>query len=268
MEKGPDPLRQMMRAQAREDDRFLRAWHRRARGQRRSAHEQRERRYRVQRRWKRRKRDNKRDYWEALHRDREAVQAGAHAGWLHRLASFYLIKPDKLAEEFANVVDVDAALRAALHNLPMETPTVRALGKGEDRGIPRILLATCLAEVRATETLDAASDDVLAAVKTDLHGYQGVPEDEMKRLETALDRRLFTRNGSAERFLRDYVEPSLAAGEHTHGLHWLRQDDPFTHLRGNLPLEWLHRFPDLEHHARNTLFDLAAQYGTDPPSSR
>ncbi|MGR3433824.1 MAG: hypothetical protein ACU0CO_02860 [Shimia sp.] len=260
-EKGPDPLRRMMRAQARKDDRYLRAWHRRDRGQRRIAHEQRERRYRVQRRWERRKRDNERDYWEALHRDRETIQAGAHAWWLHRLASTYLIEPDKLAEEFADVVDVDAALRAGLRNLPVKTPTVRALDEGEDRGIPRILLAACLAEMRVTGTLDAANDDVLAAVKTDLHGYQGVSEEEMTSLEATLDRRLFAQDGAAERFLRGYVEPSLEAGKHAHGLYWLRQDGPFAHLRGTLPLEWLNRFPDLNPHARDTLFDLAAQHG-------
>lgn len=259
--KGPDPLRGLMRDHARRNPYFLREWHLRDRVQRRIAYQRRERHYRVYRRWRHRERKQERDYWEALHGDREAIHTGAHIPWLLQIATCYLHEPGNLSEKFGEDIDVDAALRATLHHLPVAPPTVRALGEGADRGLPRILHAACLAELRATGTLDASSDAVLVSVKVDLGGYQGVPEDEAARLECAIDLRLFAEKGSAERFLRDYVEPGLSAGKHAIGLHRLDHDAVFAHLRGTLPLEWLRRFPDLEEHARNALFDLAASYG-------
>lgn len=257
----PDPLRRHMRAQSRENPDFQRLWFQVERRRREFEQAHREPRYRFLSRRKRRERRIMESNNRSLREDRDLIHRGAHFGWIRHMASIYLIEPEKIAEEFGREIDVALALRNALSNLPSGVPTVEQLAVRRGTAIARIFHAGCLAEFRAVGHIDSVSEDVLKAARTDLGGYDKIPQAEAVALEEEIDRRIFSTPGSAETLLRQLVEPALESGELLTSLHWLSQNSCFTDLQSTLPLEWLRLFPEMHETTRDRLFDIAARHG-------
>ncbi|WP_246232636.1 hypothetical protein [Aurantimonas aggregata] len=87
-------------------------------------------------------------------------------------------------------------------------------------------------------------------------------EADGEAFEAALDAALFKEPGSAETFLRAYIEPQLAEIENApQHVYWLDEKPAFHDLRPTLPMEWLERFPQISQEAMRPLFGMASRYG-------
>lgn len=255
--KGPDPLRAHLRKHARSDPRFSRIWADLERWSRKHRSDQQYRWSRRQRRWQLRESAAKENRANFFRENRARIEAGLHWGALHDIARCYLIEPDKLAEFLDDVATADIALCNAFALLAPYTPTLAKLS-----AVTCMLHAACLATFRKERTLEHVDRDVLRAVKTDVGGYQGYRENEGDAFEVEIDRLIFSSDADAEAFARAFIEPQLShAANVTADVGWLNYKAAFKKLRAHLPLEWLTRFPSMPHHARDTLFNLAAEHG-------
>ncbi|EAA7842944.1 TPA: hypothetical protein ACV5ZF_002183, partial [Salmonella enterica] len=92
-------------------------------------------------------------------------------------------------------------------------------------------------------------------------GYHSVSKEERDALQTEIDRLIFPDSESAEKYLRQYVEPQLAQPCPHPEIGILSRQEVFRHSRAKLSIEWLRRFPDVSLNSVDTLFEIAAQYG-------
>ena len=257
----PNPLRALMRVQSREKIEFLARWSEIERVRREAENVNREPRYRFLGRQRRRERRIEEANSRSLAEDRGLIQQGAHYGWLRFMSRIYLIEPERIDEVFGGEIDVPSALRASLINLPTDVPTVQQLSSHVGSETARILHAGCLAEFRETGHLNDISNEILIAVRTDLGGYESIPEAEKAAFSSAIDRKILPDLPSAELLLRHLSEQALIAGVAPRFIHWLSLDEQFAPLRSSLALEWLQRFPEMDDTSRDRLFDVAAIYG-------
>ncbi|PTR33227.1 hypothetical protein SAMN05216376_12715 [Mameliella alba] len=260
-ERGPNDLRQYARRQARQKPVFLEKWALRERRQFNHWQQNRDRRFRFQARRRRRERAAERAAVNSMTRDRSIIEAGRHKGWLTNIAQYYLIQPDKMQELTHGLINVDAALRNYLQAIGDDIPTLEQCALGTARASVVRLHAACVAEFRATGDLSQIDRRILAAVRTDIGGYNGVSEDERVRFEEAVDALLFRNETDADAFIAGYVEAQLASGGETADVSWLERKPTFQFLLPTRPLEWLRKFPAIAHHPLNRLFDMAVRYG-------
>lgn len=261
--KGPNPTRALQRMQSRTSSDFLAARSRLEKLRRQYA----ERAYKIDR--VRRSRgyaareaaieESNRAH---LRRNLDQIEAGQDWGWLRRFAHAYLFA----TEEMATLVDDEETPKRALRNcfplLDTYVPTVQALGLRNGGAIAEVLLAACIVRFRDGDGLDAIDTRILAAAKTEASSYPAFADGEEVAFEAALDAALFREPGSAETFVRSYLEQQLAATEEVPvNTSWLNHKTAFQYLRGTLPLEWLERFPQMPFEAVRSLFGMAAQYG-------
>lgn len=259
--RGPDELRHYARQQAHQNPDFLARWALRQRRQFRGWREMRDRRNRSQARWRRRERAGAEAAVRSLTNDQSLIEAGLHRWWLAHIAHYYLIQPDKMQELTHGLIDVDAALRNYLRVVGDEIPTLEQCALGAVRANVVKLHAACVAEFRATRDLSHIDRRILAAVCTDIGGYNGVNDGERERFGEAVDVLLFRNETDADAFITGYVEAQLASGSETADVSWLERKPTFKFLLPTRPLEWLRKFPAIAHHPLNRLFNMAVCYG-------
>lgn len=260
-ERGPDEVRNYARQQARQNPDFLARWAQRQRRQFRSWQQNRERRYRFQARWRRRERAAEGKAVRSLTRDRGIIEAGQHKGWLTYIARCYLVQPNDMDELTRGLIDVDAALRNYLRVVGDDIPTLEQCALGSARASVVRLHAACVAEFRVTADLSHIDRRILAAVRTDIGGYNWGSEGERELFEEAVDATLFRNAADADAFITGYVEAQLASGSETADVSWLERKPMFHFLLPTRPLEWLRKFPAIAHHPLNRLFDMTVRYG-------
>jgi hypothetical protein len=125
-----------------------------------------------------------------------------------------------------------------------------------------ILYAACLGILRAEGNLEYINIELLTALRTNIHmGYNSVSTEERDALQTEIDRLIFPDSESAEKYLRQYLEPQLAQPCLHPDIWMLRGEEVFRHSRAKLSIEWLRRFTDLSLNSVDTLFEIAVQYG-------
>ncbi|MFN8494654.1 MAG: hypothetical protein U0350_44040 [Caldilineaceae bacterium] len=271
-EQGPNDLRRHMREQALEKSAFMREW---ARINRATALQFR----REDRKWSvghRRSMKRHRRHQEVIHAanikyvqdNRELVESGRHWGCLVRFAELLLMEPSKIEDEFGDEILVRNALRNCLDFIVPLVPDLLKLAElqcaSKYQLSETILYAACLEIMRTKGNLEEVDLHLLRVLRTNKNmSYRAISNEESAALFEEVDRLIFSDRNSAESFLRQYVEPQMAQSECAHPEVWLLQGDKvFSCLRTTLSIEWLRSFQELAFSPLNTLFDIAAQYGS------
>ena len=125
-----------------------------------------------------------------------------------------------------------------------------------------ILFAACIEIMRANGNLNGVDQNLLIALKTNIHmEYRDVSSEEHKALESEVNRLIFPGGTGVEAFLRRYLEPQLLGAGCAHPELWLlRGDEVSCEVRALLSIEWLKRYSGLAFGPLDTLFEIAAQY--------
>ncbi|HDS5343262.1 TPA: hypothetical protein QH304_000938 [Klebsiella pneumoniae] len=268
-EQGPDDLRAQMRQHALSKPVFMREWARFNNGMKLSEQEHLFWRFRHNRSMKRH--DRKRREIHArnikfVSENKEIIERSRHWGCLVRFAELVLMDPAKIELEFGDEKLVRAALRNCLDFITPEVPTLPELAalqcESKYRHSETVLYAACLEILRAEGNLECVNIELLTALRTNIHmGYNSVSTEERDALQAEVDRLIFPDSESAEKYLRQYVEPQLAQPCPHPEIWMLSGEEVFCHSRAQLSIEWLRRFTDLSLDSADTLFEIAAQYG-------
>ncbi|HDY8969189.1 TPA: hypothetical protein RRI30_004931 [Klebsiella pneumoniae] len=268
-EQGPDDLRAQMRQHALSKPVFMREWARFNNGMKLSEQEHLFWRFRHNRSMKRH--DRKRREIHArnikfVSENKEIIERGRYWGCLVRFAELVLMDPAKIELEFGDEKLVRAALRNCLDFITPEVPTLPELAalqcESKYRHSETVLYAACLEILRAEGNLECVNIELLTALRTNIHmGYNSVSTEERDALQAEVDRLIFPDSESAEKYLRQYVEPQLAQPCPHPEIWMLSGEEVFCHSRAQLSIEWLRRFTDLSLDSADTLFEIAAQYG-------
>jgi len=260
-EHAVDPLRRLMRSHSRQNQDFLKVWHKRKHEWSERNSFPKGRRYRVSsKRWERkeerRKQNNRNDYEKNI----ELIESGQHYGWLKIFADLYLFQ-DRTENDFAYVNDasIEKALRNCFTFLQDHIPTLQEASLGKNSNIFRILSAACLAHFKYQGNLSAIAIPVLRIVKADWQGYSGISERESKAFEQEISRSIFMDESSKRNYLIEYLTPQFANQEHSDA-SWLLEKPEFKDVRAELALEWLETQPKIPFHAAEYLFRLAAKH--------
>jgi hypothetical protein len=265
-EKGQNALRATQRAQSQFSPEFMRLWARRERFRRESWRKER-RMMHIRRRnkWAEKEAAIKANNRAHLRANLAEIEAGRHGGWLTEFTRAFLYQPDDLQ---GMVDDPETPLRALRNCLPLvepHIPTVELLGQRKSAHIAEILLAALIVLYRDGIDLTTIDQRILAAAKTEARSSYPVFKDseaDGEAFEAALDAALFKKPGSAETFLRAYIEPQLTGPENARQyVYWLDSKPAFHNLRATLPMEWLERFPQMPQEAIRWLFGMASKYG-------
>ncbi|ECA4737028.1 hypothetical protein ELQ56_07420 [Salmonella enterica subsp. enterica serovar Lerum] len=268
-EQGPDDLRTQMRQHALSRPAFMREWARYNNAMKLSGQKSQARRFRHSRRRKRherKQREIRTRNIKFINENREIVERGRHWRCLLRFAQLVLMHPAKIELEFGDEKLVRTALRNCLDFITPEVPTLPELAalqcESKYRHSETVLYAACLEILRAEGNLECVNIALLTALRTNIHrGYNAVSAEERDALQTEIDRLIFPDSESAEKYLRQYVEPQLAQPCPHPEIGMLSRQEVFSHSRAKLSIEWLRRFPDVSLNSVDTLFEIAVQYG-------
>ncbi|MCE9732101.1 hypothetical protein [Pectobacterium sp. IFB5596] len=268
-EQGPDDLRTQMRQHALSKPAFMREWARYNNAMKLSEQEHQFWRFRHSR--SRKRHDKKQREIHAknikfVNENRDVVERGRHWDCLVRFAELVLMHPEKIELEFGDEKLVRTALRNCLDFITPVVPTLPELAalqcESKHRYSETVLYAACLEILRAEGNLECVNTELLTALRTNIHmGYDSVSTEERDALQTEIDRLIFPDSESAEKYLRQYVEPQLAQPCPHPEIWMLSGEEVFRHSRTKLSIEWLRRFTDLSLNSVDTLFEIAAQYG-------
>lgn len=268
-EQGPDDLRAQMRQHALSKPTFMREWAQYNNAMKLSQQEHQVWRFKHSRSMKRH--DRKRLEIRAanmkfVNENREIVESGRHWSCLVHFAELVLMGPAKIELEFGDDKLVRTALRNCLDFITPEVPTLPELAalqcESKYRHSETILYAACLEILRTEGNLERVNIELLTALRTNIHmGYGSVSTEERDALQTEIDRLIFPDSESAEKYLRQYVEPQLAQPCPHPEIWMLGGEEVFSHSRAKLSIEWLRRFTDLSFDSMNAIFEIAAQYG-------
>ncbi|MBJ3780438.1 hypothetical protein JFY47_07845 [Enterobacter asburiae] len=268
-EQGPDDLRAQMRQHALSKPAFMREWARFNNAMKLSQQEHQVWRFRHSRSMKRHDRKQREIHVrniKFINENREIVECGRHWGCLVRFAELVLMHPERIELEFGDEKLVRTALRNSLDFITPEVPTLHELAalycESKCRHSVMILYAACLEILRTEGNLECVNVELLTALRTNIHmGYNSVSAEERDALQAEIDRLIFPDSESAEKYLRQYVEPQLAQPCSHPEIWMLSGEEVFSQSRAKLSIEWLHRFTDLSLNSVDTLFEIAAQYG-------
>ena len=267
---GPYELRRHMRKQAHKKPTFMREWAKSNRAQ--DILEQESRKHyskskRAGKRYNQQEKDRIAKNIEYIQENRALIERGEHWGFLVHFSKLTLHEPKKIKDQVGDEDLVRTALRNCLNFITPNVPNLLELAKlkcsSQYRHSQTILYASCLEILRTNRNLEKVSIDLLHALKTNVNmHYHAVSDEDRKALEAEVDRLIFPDKISAENFLRQYVEPQLSFTGCENAQVWLLQrNEAFQHLRAELSIEWLKRFPKLPIGILDTLFETAAQYG-------
>lgn len=267
-EQGPDDLRAQMRHHALSKPAFMREWARYNNAMKLSEQEDQVWRFRHSRSRKRHERKQREIHARNIkfvNENRDIVERGCHWRCLVRFAELVLMHPERIELEFGDEKLVRTALKNCLDFITPEVPTLPELAalqcESKCRHSVMILYAACLEILRSEGNLECVNIVLLTALRTNIHmGYNSVPTEERDTLQTEIDRLIFPDSESAEKYLRQYVEPQLAQPCPHPEIWMLSGEEVFSHSRAKLSIEWLHRFTDLSLNSVDTLFKIAAQY--------
>lgn len=199
--------------------------------------------------------------------NRELVECGRDWNFLVRFADFVLHSPERIKQEFGDEIIVRKALKNSFNLIAPHIPDVSGLAElrctSKYSHAETILFAACMEVLRDRGNLESVDLRLLRALRTTIGmSYPAISMEDRDELKTEIDRIIFQDPGSAGNYLRQYVEPQLAILGCTYPeVCLLRDDEPFSHLRAALSIEWLTRFPRLALEPLKTLFEIAAQYG-------
>lgn len=269
--RGPDHLRSHMREQANSKPAFLLEWTKSNRDAFRHAHEHDTYRLLQNRKFKRRKK--RQDIIHAqnieyIKNNRELVESGCHWKLLLRFAELTLMRPEQIKEEFEDEDLVRKSLRNCLNYIASTIPSLEELSKlhGASRynQSELVLYAACLEIYREQGNLSGIDYRLLEALRTgvDVH-YSPVTSEERDALKKEADRVIFPDPESAERFLRNYIEPQLSNACYRAKIDLLKYDETFNRLRQKLSLEWLYSYHDLALYSLDALFDIATKENSE-----
>ncbi|MFT0476149.1 NACHT domain-containing protein [Pseudomonas antarctica] len=269
-ERGTNLLRRHMREQALKKKTFMCQWAKSNRAYARLARRTGAPRFGRSRRIKRRqqKQNNIRAKNITFFQDnRELVESGSHWSSLVLFAELVLMNPGKIEQRVGDETLVRNALKNCFGLIDSNIPDLDKLAElkcsGKTLYSEMVLLAACLEVMRVDGNLANVDHRLLSALRTNIDmGYSGVSEEERDALKAEVDRLVFFNISSAERFLREYVEPQLACGGFQYPDIWLlRGDEAFSQLRAAISIEWLERFPELALEPLDSLFEIAAEFG-------
>ncbi|UAY90529.1 hypothetical protein KSL88_13385 [Pectobacterium polaris] len=268
-EQGSDDLRAQMRQHALSKPAFMREWARYNNAMKLSEQEHQAWRFRHSRsikRHNRKRREISAENIKFVNENREIVESGRHWSCLVHFAELVLMEPERIESAFGDESLVRNALRNCLDFITPEVPTLPELAalqcESKSRYSEMILYAACLEILRAKGHLECVNIELLTALRTNIHmGYDSVSTEERDALQTEIDRLIFPDSESAEKYLRQYVEPQLTQPCPHPEIWMLSGEEVFHHSRAKLSIEWLHRFTDLSLNSADTLFEIAAQYG-------
>jgi hypothetical protein len=268
--RGPDSLRSNMRKQANQKTKFMQRW---ALTNRQQADQTRQEdvRWNVKCRRSMKRKENKErrvrsENIEYVQEHRELVESGQDWSCLVRFSELVLNMPDEIEKEIGDEDVVRNALRNCLSFIEPDIPNLQTLAelKCASLGltVETVLLAACIEIMRASGNLEEVNPTLLLALRTNLNqSYLGVNEDENQALKAEVDRLIFPTVKSAEKFLRQYLEPQLADPKCSFAeVDLLESNVIFSSLRAELSVEWLSRFYELEPYALNNIFEIAVQY--------
>ncbi|EBI1907551.1 hypothetical protein OIT20_000226 [Salmonella enterica] len=268
-EQGPDDLRAQMRRHALSKPAFMREWSRFNNAMKLSERKHQHLRFRHSRkmnRYDRRQREIHAKNIEFVNENRDIVERGLHWGCLVRFAELVLMLPERIELEFGDDKLVRGALRNCLDFIASKVPTLPELAtlqcESKYRYSETILYAACLEILRAEGNLESVNIELLTALRTNIHmGYNSVSTEERDALQAEIDRIIFPDSESAEKYLRQYVEPQLSQPCPHPEIWMLSGEEVFSHSRAKLSIEWLCRFTNLPLDSVDKLFEIAAQYG-------
>lgn len=268
-EQGFDDLRAQMRQHALSKPAFMREWARYNNAMKLSEQEHQLWRFRHSR--SRKRHDKKQREIHAknikfVNENRDIVERGCHWRCLVRFAELVLMHPERIEFEFGDEKLVRTALKNCLDFITPEVPTLPELAalqcESRSRYSVMILYAACLEILRSEGNLECVNIVLLTALRTNIHmGYNSVSTEERDALQTEIDRLIFPDSESAEKYLRQYVEPQLAQPCPHPEIWMLSGEEVFSHSRAKLSIEWLRRFTDLSLDSVDAIFEIAAQYG-------
>ncbi len=270
-ERGADSLRRHMREQASEKPIFMREWVKSNRAAKKSEREHRMpmfRHTRKMKRYHRQQADIRAANIKFVQNNRDLVEGGRHWSLLLRFAELVLMSPEKIELEFGDETLVRRALRNCLDFIAPHIPELLEFAKlqcaSKSLHAETILYAACLEIMRAQGHLENVDIRLLNALRTNIYmGYRAVSNEERDVLKKEIDRLIFTDAESIENFLRLYIEPQLAQSDCNHTDIWLlRGEEVFSNFRAKISIEWLRRFSELSLGPLDTLFEIAAQYGS------
>ncbi len=270
-DRGVDTLRRHMRKQALEKPAFMREWVKSNRAANRFERENRMPSFRHSRKMRRRRKINDERHAaniKYVQENRKLVESGRHWNCLVRFAELVLEHPDRIEREFGDEKLVRNALRSCLDFIDEAVPDLQRLAELQcaSQGLhaETILYAACLEILREQGHLECVDRRLLRALRTNINmGYSAVSEEDRNALKAEIERLIFPDIASAEDFLRRYVEPQLAMqGCANPEIWWLQHEEAFSPFRSKLSIEWLGRSRGLGLGSLDTLFEIAAQYGS------
>ncbi|MCE2571828.1 NACHT domain-containing protein [Motilimonas eburnea] len=269
---GPDYLRRKMRLQALQKPEFMRAWALQNRQTPVWEHKDNlKRNAKHRRRMKRKQRKDRLRHTKNINyvqNNRALVESGRHWGYLVRFAELVLYKPERIETEFGDEQLVRNALKNCLDFVEPHVPNLKTLAELQcaSKGLyaETILFAACLEILRDCGNLEGVKPSLLKALRTNLQmNFDAVEASECDALKAEVDRLIFPDTGSAEQFLREYLEPQLTQPQCLYPeVDILIDDEIFSPLRAKLSIDWLERFNTIGHNALNSLFNTAVDYGT------
>ncbi|MTI08784.1 NACHT domain-containing protein [Curvivirga aplysinae] len=266
-----DPLRALARSHAHQDPDFMKIWAKenKARKDGLKAYDR-----SHERRMRRRKRNWKRKDNLVLERNRKAlldnielVERGEHFGFLIEFASYYLYEQE---EPLTYVDDPSLPERSLLNSIPFlleDTPDIETLAKLDIKRsrslVVEVLIAVVFIIFKREGSLANIDLRVLRAVYVDWSICYPIlsSERERDRIREELVQHIFQTDDDKESFVREYVEPQLAASISHPSVGWLDYREELQFLRVALPLEWLKEYPMMSVHAKEQLVDMVVGYG-------
>lgn len=262
------PIRRRMRRQALLKPSFMREWMRRNRAAATQAYQERNEPYarldrKQLRRERRRQFEIRSENLKFIHDDAFSLESVHGFEIFSHFAFLMLMEPENVEAEFGCDNKLHELLQNCFDILSPKIPTLDRLAISSDLTVEMVLYAASIEKMRVQGNLNSVEYRLLQALRVGIYrGYDSISEEENNRLKSEVDRQLFPDLGSAERFLREYIEPQLAqSGYMTADVWLLQRDEAFSHLRPTLSIEWLARFPALAILPMDALFEIAAQYG-------
>ncbi|NVZ38690.1 hypothetical protein HX786_11435 [Pseudomonas sp. 21615526] len=197
--------------------------------------------------------------------NRQIIESGSHWRWLVRFSDLALTHSGQIESELGDERIARNALRNCIGFIAPKIPSLTdaaTLSYTSSGSLAvRVLYAACLEIMREKHSLEGVELRLLKVLRGSINvHYSSVSKEQNNALKTEIDRLIFAEEGSAEEFIRDYVESQLAFPELKNPDVWLLYgDEAFSKLRSTLSIEWLSRFEGLKLDTVNTLFDIAAQ---------
>ena len=221
---------------------------------------------RRMRRYQKREEEKKTYNLKLISDNRSSIESGRNWSFLALSSELILLAPEKIESEIG---DEKLAYNSLLNCLDFITPEVPNLSdlaqlrcESKWSHSEAILYAACLVRLRITKNLNSVNPYLLISLRANIYAnYTAISLDERNKLRAEIDRIIFPNKIDPENFIREYIEPQFSHPNFTHPELWLISDDKsFKHLRADLSIDWLRRFPDMQTESLDILFEIAARH--------